>query len=115
MTRWEIIETTEYKEWLQSLNNGSKKRVDRKVDRIKQFGPTLGRPDVDHVKGSRHPNLKELRIPGPTPIRILFAFDQQRRAVLLIGGDKGERKDWYSFAIAIADELFDKHLRSEKK
>lgn len=28
---------------------------------LEQFGPTLGRPHVDTLKGSRHANMKELR------------------------------------------------------
>jgi len=54
-----------------------------------KFGPQLGRPQVDTLKGSKHPNMKELRFQADNgPWRIAFAFDAQRKAVLLVGGDK---------------------------
>jgi hypothetical protein len=61
---------------------------------LRDRGPALGRPLVDTIKGSRHKNMKELR-PGSTgrsEIRVLFAFDLERQAILLAGGDKSE--DW---------------------
>jgi len=59
---------------------------------LQDVGPRLGRPLVDTVKGSRHSNMKELRpgSTGRTEIRVLFAFDRERRAILLVGGDKSE-------------------------
>lgn len=68
---------------------------------------------MDSVVGSRHSNMKELR-PGSTgrsAIRVLFAFDPKRKAVLLVGGDKsGDWKGWYKKNIPIADDRFDEHL-----
>ena len=41
---------------------------------------------------------------------MLFAFDKQRRAILLVGGDKSEDwKGWYKVNVPIADERFDEH------
>ena len=75
-------------------------------------GPGLGRPLVDTIKQSRHANMKELR-PLGTRIRILFAFDLRRTAILLIGGDKSGRwRQWYVETIPIADDLYDEHLRT---
>jgi hypothetical protein len=88
-------------------------RVEDAVDRLAVEGPTLGRPLVDRIKGSRHHNMKELR-PGSTglsEVRILFAFDPARRAVLLVAGDKsGNWKGWYDIAIPLADDRYDAHL-----
>jgi len=55
---------------------------------LRDHGPALGRPLVDSVKGSRHKNMKELRpgSTGRTEVRVLFAFDPKRRAILLVGG-----------------------------
>lgn len=61
---------------------------------LRHVGPTLGRPLVDTVVGSRHANMKELP-PGSTgftEIRLLFAFDLDRHAILLVGGDTSD--DW---------------------
>jgi hypothetical protein len=66
---------------------------------------------VDTIKQSRHKNMKEL-IPPASDIRVLFAFDSRRAAILLIGGDKsGEWNTWYDRMVPVADDLFDEHLR----
>lgn len=75
----------------------------------------MGRPLVDTVKKSRHKNMKELRPPTGN-IRILFAFDRMRSAILLVGGDKTNRwKKWCDEMIPIADRLFDDHLAHQKE
>lgn len=75
---------------------------------LEERGPALGRPLVDSVEGSRHANMKELRV---GTIRILFAFEPRRAAILLIGGDKRDRwQEFYEQMIPLADELFDEHL-----
>src|ERR1700678_2479554 len=80
---------------------------------LEQFGPQLGRPRVDTLKGSRHANMKELRFDAADGVwRVAFAFDPKRNAVLLIAGDKsgGGEKRFYRRLIAKADERFDEHL-----
>ena len=71
------------------------------VDALKLVGPTLGRPLVDRLKGSAIHNLKELRPRGGGKnIRILFAFDPNRAAVLPLGGEvAGQWDSWYKTAI----------------
>lgn len=79
---------------------------------LRTEGPTLGRPLVDTIVGSRHANMNELRpgSTGRTEIRVLFAFDVERRAILLIGGDKSDNwSGWYPANIPIADDRFDQH------
>ena len=79
---------------------------------LQDLGPGLGRPLVDTIKGSRHKNMKELRpgSTGRTEIRVLFAFDRVRRAILLVGGDKSEDwTGWYEISVPIADDRFDEH------
>ena len=59
--------------------------------------------------------MKELR-PLVGNIRILFAFDPRRQAVLLIGGDKSNRwAAWYRENVPFADDLYDDHLRQLKE
>jgi hypothetical protein len=67
---------------------------------------------VDTIKGSRHANMKELRpgSTGRTEIRVLFAFDLERQAILLVGGDKSDDwTGWYKVNIPIADDRFAEH------
>ena len=82
---------------------------------IEQFGPTIGRPRVDTLNGSKHANMKELRFDAGGGVwRIAFAFDPRRRAVLLFAGDKHGRSErqFYRRLIAVADRRFDAHLAS---
>ena len=80
---------------------------------LEQFGPGLGRPRVDTLKGSRHANMKELRFDADGGVwRFAFAFDPNREAIVLVGGDKsgiGEKR-FYRQLIRKADERFDRHL-----
>lgn len=77
---------------------------------LQRFGPQLGRPRVDTLKGSAHANMKELRFDAAGGVwRVAFAFDPERKAILLVAGDKsgvGERK-FYRELIRKADERFD--------
>ena len=85
---------------------------------LEQFGPTLGRPRVDTLKGSRHANMKELRFDADDGVwRVAFAFDPNRRAVLLVAGDKsgGSEKRFYRQLVRTADQRFDQHLEHVRK
>jgi hypothetical protein len=80
---------------------------------LEQFGPQLGRPRVDSLKGSRHMNMKELRFSAANgEWRVAFAFDPARKAILLVAGDKsgGSQKRFYRELIRKADVRFDAHL-----
>lgn len=100
-------------EWLDSLDDGSLAQVAAAISILEELGPNLGRPLVDTVSASRHRNMKELRpgSSGRSELRVLFAFDPERRAILLIAGDKaGSWQRWYRKNIPVADDLFDAHL-----
>jgi hypothetical protein len=80
---------------------------------IQEFGPQLGRPRVDTLKGSRHAHMKELRFSAAGgEWRVAFAFDPRRRAILLVAGDKsgGSERRFYRELIRKADDRFDAHL-----
>ena len=65
---------------------------------------------------SRHSNIKELRgKAGESLLRVLYAFDPRRTAILLIGGDKSGNHDWYEEFVPTADRLFEEHLAALKK
>jgi hypothetical protein len=80
---------------------------------LERFGPALGRPHVDTLNDSKHANMKELRFSAGRGVwRIAFAFDPDRKAMVLVGGDKsgGSEKRFYRMLIKRADERFDRHL-----
>ena len=78
---------------------------------LKELGPNLGRPYVDTINGSKFKNMKELRVQCKNrPFRIFFAFDPKRNAILLVGGNKANKKRFYEEMIPLADHLFKKYL-----
>jgi len=97
-----------------NLSRKQRSDTDDAIEQLHQDGPTLGRPYVDTIRNSRFKNMKELRVSSQGALRVLFAFDPERRAVLLLGGDKSKDSrwnDWYVGAIRRADDLFEEHIR----
>lgn len=47
---------------------------------------------------------------GGRPLRVFYAFDPRRMAILLIGGDKTGGSRFYKRMVPIADALYDEHL-----
>jgi len=113
---WEIERTDELAHWVKNLDANAREAILKNIVILKEFGPNLGRPYVDTLKKSRHRNMKELRIKNKKRIfRILFIFTSERKALLLIGGDKCGNKKFYEKMIPIADDLFDEYLGLKKK
>jgi hypothetical protein len=113
MEEWIVLFDEEFAEWLQDVDEGLRIRIAAHVDLLEQRGPSLGRPRVDTVKGSAYPNMKELRIQYEgLPWRVLFTFDPNRAAILLVGGMKAGNKRWYLEHVPIADQRFKRHLES---
>ena len=114
---WDLYLTDEVDEWLDALRHSDPKsyaQVVAGIEVLAEVGPSLGRPLVDRVKGSRLHGLKELRpgSAGSAEIRVLFIFDPWRSAILLIGGDKsGNWSGWYHVAIPRAERLYEEYLR----
>lgn len=84
---------------------------------LQRMGPELGRPRVDTLNGSKHANMKELRCDADDGVwRVAFAFDPERKAVLLTAGDKSgvAKKRFYKKLIKTADTRFDAHLERLK-
>ncbi len=107
---WEIEGTDEFAEWYRARSNEEQEAINEAVAKLEEHGPSLGRPLVDTLSHTRLPNLKELR-PSGTFIRILFAFDPRRVAILLIGGDKqGRWSAWYRAYIPLAERLYEDYL-----
>lgn len=99
--------------WLNGLDRETYELVFAAIEVLEEEGPALGCPLVDTVRGSRHKNMKELRpgSQGRSEVRILFAFDPARQAIMLAAGNKAGRwTQWYDEKIKAADEMFAEHL-----
>jgi hypothetical protein len=115
---WEVSLHQNVEAWYLSICENDPESADligQAVDLLAAEGPSLGRPLVDRIKGSRYHNMKELRpaSAGATEVRILFAFDPGREAIFLVAGDKsGNWEGWYRAAIPLADERYAEHLEA---
>jgi len=107
----EVEYTNEFEEWWLGLTQDQQEALDDRVKLLAEVGSGLKRPTVGAIKSSRHTNMKELRVSKGGALRVLFAFDPRRNAILLLGGDKsGQWKEWYEWAIPAADSLYDLYL-----
>lgn len=111
---WEILISAEYEEWFRKLPQKHKVAIATDLEVLRHFGPMLGRPHVDQIKGSTFPNMKELRTKISSSVyRTLFAFDPNRQAVILCGGDKKgkDQEKFYKRLVIQADRIFKRHLK----
>jgi len=109
---WEIEFSDEFGMWWEGLTLEEQNSIADGVYVLEEFGPALTRPHADTVRGSRYPNMRELRVQHHgRPYRILYAFDLRRVGVLLIGGDKTGNSRWYEQFVPKADGIYAQHLR----
>lgn len=112
---WTVLFHGEFDSEFQTLAKGLQDELLAHALLLSKFGPSLGRPTVDTLKGSKHANMKELRFGWQGEVwRVAFAFDPKRQAMLLVCGDKGgaDQKRFYKRLISLADARFDTHLAS---
>ena len=108
---WLVEYTDEFGEWWGTLDEEQQEDVAAIVGELENLGPTLPYPYSSDVRGSKHGQMRELRVQSRgKPLRIFYAFDPRRAAILLIGGDKTGRPLFYEEFIPIADCLYDAHL-----
>jgi len=109
---YEVEFTDEFGEWWDGLTEEEQARVGKSVNFLREYGPSLPRPHADTIRGSKYPNMRELRCQHRgRPYRVLYAFDPRRTAMLLIGGDKTGRPDWYEEFVPRADKIYAQHLK----
>jgi len=108
---WRVEYTDEFGAWWDTLIERERIRITASVGLLERRGPNLPFPHSSALAGSRHGHMRELRVQaGGRPIRVFYAFDPRRAAILLIGGDKTGRDDFYATMIPLADRLYDEHL-----
>jgi hypothetical protein len=113
---WEIEFTDEFGDWFKELTEDDQDAIDFTVDLLIDQGPNLKFPHSSGIANSRHAHMRELRTQSKgKPLRIFYAFDPRRSAILLIGGDKTGDDRFYDRLIPIADALYDVHLTELRK
>jgi hypothetical protein len=115
---WQVATTDTFDEWFVELDEDARAELIAKVELLKILGPRLSRPHADTLNGSKHANMKELRADTKAMvIRVAFAFNPARTAILLVAGDKSgvSQKRFYKQLITRADRLCDEHLANLKR
>lgn len=119
--QWEIIFHDDFIPEFKELSKPVQDELVALTVNLRERGPLLGRPEVDTLKGSHHDNMKELRFKADGGVwRVAFAFDPERKAILLVAGNKSgvAMRRFYRELIRVADGRFEQHLntgRSQKR
>lgn len=113
---WDVENTDEFGAWFANLNEADQDAICFTVELLMAQGPSLRFPHSSGISNSQHSHMRELRIQSEgRPVRVFYAFDPRRSAILLIGGDKTGDGRFYERMIPIADELYDVHLKELKQ
>jgi hypothetical protein len=111
---WKVDTTDEYDTWFIEQTGEGQASIRMKVELLAEYGPYLSRPHADTLKGSKLANLKELRSHTDNNVfRVAFIFDEERKAILLIGGDKKGKNEnqFYRNLIKQAEEIYDAYCK----
>lgn len=112
----EVEYTDEFGAWWKRLTESEQEDVAAVVTLLESRDVRLGFPYSSGINGSRHSHMRELRVQSDgRPIRIFYAFDPLRSAILLIGGDKTGDDRFYETFAPKADALYDEHLEELRK
>jgi hypothetical protein len=106
----------EFAEWYAGLSESQQDDLTAVGLLLMEQGPQLSFPYSSGISGSRHAHMRDLRVQsGGRPIRVFYAFDPRRSAILLIGGDKTGNSRFYERMIPIADALYDVYIDEIRK
>lgn len=114
---WTVVFAEEFEPEFDAFSLAVQDAILARLILLQKEGPSLGRPHVDTLMGSRHSNMKELRCKAGGGVwRIAFAFDEKRQAILLVGGNKSgvNERRFYKHLIARADDRFDRYLAAKE-
>ena len=111
-----VEHTDEFEIWWEALTEAQHEDITAIVDLLEEQGHRLPFPHSSGIRMSRHSHMRELRVQsGGRPIRIFYAFDPRRQAILLIGGDKTGWDRFYEEMVPVADKLYDVYLAELRK
>ena len=114
--KWTVVFCDEFAEEFALLDPDLQVELAAYLRVLETFGPHLGRPLADTLKGSKFANMKELRFSWQRkPFRYFFAFDPERKAVVLAGGSKAGNRRFYDVLMLVADTRFEKYLLQVEK
>jgi hypothetical protein len=109
----EVVGTDEFKAWYEDLSSAQMDAIDYVVELLGALGVLLKFPHSSGLNDT-NPKFRELRTTaGDSELRIVYAFDPRRDAVLIIGGDKGGDDRFYSWILPQAEKIWDQYLTEQ--
>jgi hypothetical protein len=106
----DVVVTDVFEGWYDALGGDDRDAVYRVVSLLEAKGVSLGFPPSSAIVGSSIA-LRELRSQSQgKPLRVFYAFDPKRQAVLLLGGDKTGDDRFYERMIPLAEGLWREYL-----
>ena len=114
-SNWEVLLHDAFTEELEQLNESLQDELFAHAKLLANYGPHLGRPTIDTLKGSSYFNMKEMRFSWQKEVwRVAFAFDPHRQAILLFGGNKCgvNQSRFYKRLIDVAEHRYQEHLQN---
>lgn len=113
---WETERTDEFRRWSSQLSPAEERSLRAAIELLEERGPVLEFPHSSNIRSSRHGNMRELRIRNlGLQLRVFYAFDPRRVAVLLLGGDKKSDGRFYARNVPRADALYDDYLEDLRR
>ena len=107
----EVLVTYEFRVWYESLGDADGAAVYKRVGLLQEKGVSLGHPYSSAIKSSKYA-IRELRIQSERKhLRVFYAFDPTRNAVLLLGGDKTGKKKFYEEFVPKTDKIWAEYLK----
>jgi hypothetical protein len=106
MAAWAVDTTDEYDVWFLEQGADEQTSIRMKVELLTEYGPHLPHPHADTL------NLKELMSQTDAHVlRVAFLFDEERKGILLIGGDKKGKneKQFYRNLINQAEKIYENY------
>lgn len=109
----DVVATDEFTEWYQALSDQDGDSVTHAVGLLESLGLALGHPQSSAIKGTKYA-IRELRIQSQgRPLRVFYAFDKVRQAVLIVGGDKTGDDRFYATFIPIAERIWEEYIAGQ--
>ena len=111
-----IIFTDKFDVWLQSNEEDVQDELYALIGVLETMGISTPFPYSSKVNGAKkYKSIRELRTEiNKRAYRILYIFDPQRNAVLLLGGDKSGDKRWYEKNIPLAERIYEDYLKEKQ-
>jgi len=108
---WTVEVTHQFELWWDTLSDDERISIDGMIRVLERHGPT-GPPFSLAVAGSRHHQLRQLRVPHePRELCLLYVSDESQPVVILLTGSSTDCDQFPPDLIEMADAIYDGYRR----